>query len=163
MDQYSEARTTNGYPTGATAASEVIPGQTEVAELMDKAKQTATKTAQNVGETLQDKMDSGVHLAGQRLEGAVKNLHEVADTLEERGNQSAADLIERAAEPAERVTKYLETTNTQALLADGERYAREHTWTVVIGGALLGVVASRFLKASLSAPVSQSSSTYRAA
>lgn len=165
MDQYSEVRTTTIHPTGTTRTPEVAPGrtmpgseagQTEVGELMEQAKETATKTADEVGGMIQKQLDTGVHMAGERLSGAVKNLTEVADTLEERGNTGASKLVHSATDRAERMTHYLENADSERMLSDANRYAREHMWVVVAGGALLGVVASRFLKASLSTPATHS-------
>lgn len=157
MDQYSEPRMTTVPPPEATRPPQTGQEQTEVGELMDEAKQTAAETAHDVGGMLQEQMDAGVHMAGERLREAVRSLNEVADTLEQRGNKGASDVVHSAADRAEGVTNYLESASTKEMLQEANRFAREHMWSVVVGGAVLGIIASRFLKASLSTPASQGS------
>lgn len=117
-------------------------------DAMEQAKSTAGKTAANVRSMLQERLDTGYHKAEERLSSAVSDMRRVADTLEQQGQPGASKIVNSATRQGERLTSYMEHKSAEDLLADANRYAREHVWMVVAGGMLLGVVAARFLKAS---------------
>jgi hypothetical protein len=72
----------------------------------------------------------------------------VGGQLREEGDTGPAQYAERAAEPVERVGRYLTETDGERLLRDAERFARRRPWVAVLGGATLGFLAARFIKAS---------------
>jgi hypothetical protein len=72
----------------------------------------------------------------------------VSASLREQGKDGPARAAERLAQYAERVGGYLRERDSHALLADAEDLGRRQPWAVAASGAVLGIAASRFLKAS---------------
>ena len=72
----------------------------------------------------------------------------------EQAQQKAQEVKEQAAdqaaERAERVGDYLKHNDADRILGDVEDFGRRQPWAVIAGGAALGLMASRFLKASSS-------------
>ena len=58
------------------------------------------------------------------------------------------DRADQAAERAEQLSGYLTRSDADRILRDVEDFGRRRPWAVIAGGALLGVAAARFLKAS---------------
>jgi len=74
----------------------------------------------------------------------------VSGQLREQGKDQPAKLAEQAADRAERVSRYLTDSDADRILGDVEDFGRRQPWAVIAGGLALGLVASRFLKASSS-------------
>lgn len=132
-------------------------------EAMEQAKSTASKTATNIRSMLQERLDTGYRKAEERLSSVVSDMRKAADTLEQQGQPGASKIVNSATKQAERLTSYMESKSAEDLLAEANRYAREHMWIVIAGGMLLGVAAARFLKASgetTSQPQSQPETGY---
>ena len=55
---------------------------------------------------------------------------------------------ESAAEPVERLGRYLTEADGERLLRDAEQFARRRPRVAVVGGATLGFLVARFIKAS---------------
>lgn len=134
----------------------------EVYELADQAKQAATETASGAGDMVRQRLDDQYHRLGGRLDEMVRNLNQAADTLDEQGSASAGNLIHGATRQMERVGSYVRTTSADDVLSDADRYAKQHPVTVIAGGVIVGLVASRFLKAAMPAG-SEGGTTYHAA
>jgi len=72
----------------------------------------------------------------------------VSASLREQGKDQPAKLAEQAADRAERLGSYLRESDADRILGDVEDFGRRQPWAVIAGGVTLGLVASRFLKAS---------------
>jgi hypothetical protein len=72
----------------------------------------------------------------------------VGASLREQGKDQPAKLAEQAADRAERLGSYLQESDADRILGDVEDFGRRQPWAVIAGGVALGLVASRFLKAS---------------
>jgi hypothetical protein len=68
--------------------------------------------------------------------------------LRQQGKDQPAKLAEQAADRAERLGDYLKNSDADRILQDVEDFGRRQPWAVIAGGVALGLVASRFLKAS---------------
>jgi hypothetical protein len=149
-EQPSTGRTEVGREEMAGSTTQTTP-QGEVEDLMKEAKEKVTETVSSlqVKPMVRHRLDNGMHKAGEKLGAAVHNLNEVAEQLDEHGNSATGNMLRSATEPVQRITDYLEGTSSEQFISDANRYAKEHMWTVIAAGALLGIVASRFVKASL--------------
>ena len=74
----------------------------------------------------------------------------MGETLREQGKDQPAKLADQAADRAERLGSYLEESDADRILGDVEDFGRRQPWAVIAGGIAVGLVASRFLKASSS-------------
>ena len=77
-------------------------------------------------------------------------MRSVGEHLREQGKDQPAKLADQAAERAERLGDYLKGSDADRILNDVEEFGRRQPWAVIAGGVALGIVASRFLKASSS-------------
>jgi ElaB/YqjD/DUF883 family membrane-anchored ribosome-binding protein len=75
-------------------------------------------------------------------------LRSTAGQLRQQGQEAPAKAAEQMAERAERVGGYLREADGERILNDVEDFARRNPWAVVAGGIVVGIAASRFLKAS---------------
>jgi len=74
----------------------------------------------------------------------------VGEHLRSQGKDKPAELADKAAERVAEISDYLKRSDGDAILRDAERLGRDKPWAVMAGGIALGIVASRFLKASSS-------------
>jgi ElaB/YqjD/DUF883 family membrane-anchored ribosome-binding protein len=88
--------------------------------------------------------------AGQKVGGFASDVRSVGDQLRQQGKDRPAKLADQAADRAERLGRYLTQSDAERILSDVEDFGRRQPWAVIAGGAALGLVASRFLKASSS-------------
>jgi ElaB/YqjD/DUF883 family membrane-anchored ribosome-binding protein len=129
-------------------------------DVFEQAKQTVSESAGELGGVLQQQVDKGYHRAGEMLDEWVSSFDKAAETLEQQGNHEASEFIHSATHQAQRVTDYIEHTSVDDVLSDASDYASKHMWTVVAAGAALGLLVSRFVKASSMAGSSESNGGY---
>jgi len=119
-------------------------------EQVQQAAERAHDVAGDVQVKIRDQIDTRSTHAGEQVVATATALRSGADELYRQGNASAGDVAKRAAAEAERLGSYLKSADADRILADIEDVARRNSWAVVIGGAVAGAAAARFLKASSS-------------
>ena len=141
MNQATTTRPPNGdaQDSGAKDKAEAVAGQAQA-----KAEEV---TGQAKGK-LREQVDQRSTDAGQKVGGFASDVRTVGDTLREQGKDQPAKLAEQAAERAERLGSYLKDSDADRILGDVEDFGRRQPWAVIAGGVAVGLVASRFLKAS---------------
>jgi ElaB/YqjD/DUF883 family membrane-anchored ribosome-binding protein len=124
-----------------------------------KAKDTVGETAQQVQEKAQDvkgqasgrlrqEVDSRSTEAGSQLQSTAQAMRSTSEQLRDEGKEAPAKVAEAVAQRAERLGGYLTGADADRILRDVEDVARRQPWLVAFGGAALGFLAARFLKAS---------------
>jgi hypothetical protein len=88
--------------------------------------------------------------AGQQLSSAADDVRSVAGELRTQGKDTPARYAEQAADKAQEIGQRLQDASGEELLRDVEDFARRNPWAVAAGGLVLGLAASRMLKASSS-------------
>ncbi len=116
----------------------------------DRAKEKAQETAQQAKGRVRDQVDQRSTEAGERVGGVAQDMRSVGDELRKQGKDQPAKLAEQAAERAESLGDYLQRSDGDTILRDLEDFGRNRPWAVIAGGLVLGIAASRFLKASSS-------------
>jgi len=116
----------------------------------DQAKDKAQQAAGQAKGALRSQVDQRSTEAGERVGSLVSDVRSVSEQLREQGKDQPAKLADQAADRAERVSSYLTENDADRILGDVEDFGRRRPWVVIAGGVALGVVASRFLKASSS-------------
>ena len=141
------------------------PGATDQAK--DKAQQAAgaakDQAQQAAGQAkgaLRSQVDQRSTEAGERVGGFASDVRSVGDQLREQGKDQPAKLADQAADRAERLGGYLKDSDADRILGDVEDFGRRQPWAVIAGGVALGLVASRFLKASRTRRYEQRSPSY---
>ena len=140
-------------PTNAGGAESV----TEQAK--EKIQETAGQMQQQVGEKAQEvrgqaangikqQLDSRSTQAGEQVSATADALRRVGEQLKQEGQEAPARYARQAAQPVERLGRYLTDANGERILRDAEQFARRRPWMTAVSGAALGFVVARFIKAS---------------
>ena len=86
--------------------------------------------------------------AGEQLQSIGKTLQSGANQLRSEGNDVPARIVQEVARRADDVGDYLQSAEADQILSDIEGFARRRPWLTAGVGALAGLLASRFVKAS---------------
>jgi hypothetical protein len=132
---------TGSDPGGATAKAQEAAGQAQ-----EKAQQAAGQARNRV----RDEVDTRSTQAGEQAETVANDVRSVGEHLRSEGKDKPAEYADKAAARVAELGDYLKRSDGDAILRDVERFGRERPWAVMAGGVALGIVASRFLKASSS-------------
>ena len=101
-------------------------------------------------ERLKEQVDQRSTQAGQQVNTVADDVRTVAGELRNQGKDKPAQYADQAAERVQSVGQWLERSDGDQILRDVEGFARKNPWAVAAGGVVLGLAASRFLKASSS-------------
>jgi ElaB/YqjD/DUF883 family membrane-anchored ribosome-binding protein len=113
-----------------------------------QAQEKAQQAAGQVQDKLREQIDQRSGQAAEQINTQASDLRSVSDALRKEGKDGPADAADRLAGYAEKVGGYLQEKDSHALLADAEEFGRQRPWAAVAGGLVIGLAASRFLKAS---------------
>jgi ElaB/YqjD/DUF883 family membrane-anchored ribosome-binding protein len=97
---------------------------------------------------LREQVDQRSTQAGEQIATAAEDARSVAQELRAQGKEAPARYAEQVAEKAQHVGRRLQDASGDELLRDVEDFARRNPWAVAAGGLVLGLAASRMLKAS---------------
>jgi ElaB/YqjD/DUF883 family membrane-anchored ribosome-binding protein len=114
----------------------------------EKAHEAVGQAKEKAGSQLRSQVDQRSTDAGHRVGSLASDVRAVGESLREQGKDQPAKLAEQAADRAERLGSYLKESDADRILADVEDFGRRQPWAVIAGGVAIGLVASRFLKAS---------------
>ena len=120
----------------------------QAGQVKDQAQQQAQQVKEQAGGRLKSEVDRRSTEAGERVKSQAHDLRSVSEQLREQGKDGPAKVADQVAERVERVGGYLHESDGERILDDVEDFARRNPWAVVAGGVVLGIVASRLLKAS---------------
>jgi len=115
------------------------------------AQQVAQQTGQAAGQVVQQATQQVQQKASGQKDQMAQNLNDMAGALRQAGQNSpgmASNLVDTAASQVERVANYLENSDVQQIVSDTENLARNNPALFLGGAFALGLLASRFLKAS---------------
>jgi hypothetical protein len=133
--------------------------ESAVPETMGQALEKGKETAQEGIEKAKDaagqargvvtrQLDERSTMAGERVSGMADAARRVAGELRGEGQEETARLADTAAERVERFGGYLRDSDGEQFIRDIEDFARRRPLVAAAGGFLIGLVASRFVKAS---------------
>jgi len=116
---------------------------------MEKARQTISTVANQAGDKVVSGLDMQKTKAAEGLRSVAQALRQTSDQLRDDNQDAAApQYISSAANQVERLSGYLQSTNTREIVRGVEQFAR-HQPALFVGSAfMLGLVAARFLKSS---------------
>ena len=142
------AGTQAGGSSGSTGVQERVQGTARQAtgQVQEKAQQAKGQAS----EKLREQVDQRSTQAGQQVRPMADALRKTGEQLRNEGNEQPAKVADAVAERIERLGSYLQEADSDRLLSDVESFGRRRPWVLAAGGAALGFVASRFLKASSS-------------
>jgi hypothetical protein len=121
-----------------------------VGEGAQQVQQKAVEAKQQTREQMRQKVDTRSTQTGEQMTRTASAIRQTAQQLRGDQQEMPANVLDGVADRAERLGQYLTTTDGDRLLRDVEQFARRQPWLVAGGGAVLGFIASRFMKASSS-------------
>jgi hypothetical protein len=141
MSATSSEATEKGQAVGhAQQKAQEVGGQAE------KAQQAAVEARSKARE----QVDQRSTQAGEKAISSAGDLRSVGEELRKRGKDTPARLADNAAERMDKLGNYLKESDSDRILQDVENFGRKQPLAVLLGGAAVGLAASRFLKASSS-------------
>lgn len=150
MTEMTQERKAPANADGAESAT----GQAKekVQEAADQVHEQVGQKAQEfrgqAADGIRQQLDSRSTQAGEQVSAAADALRRVGNQLREEGQEAPARYATQVAQPVERLGRYLTEADGQRILGDVERLARRRPWVTAVGGAALGFVVARFVKAS---------------
>jgi hypothetical protein len=145
--------TTTDAAPGQTARdpdSTTAKAQEKAQDAAGQAQEKAQQAAGEARNRVRDEVDTRSTQAGQQAETVANDVRSVGEHLRAEGKDKPAELADKAAARVADLGDYLKRSDGDAILRDVERFGRDKPWAVMAGGVVLGIAASRFLKASSS-------------
>ena len=115
--------------------------------------ETGREAGERAGHLVERSAEIGFQQADRGLDQAVDGIETVADSIRrvstdmETEQPQMAELASTAADQAEAVARYLRETDVRQLIGTVEDFARRQPLVFLGGAFLVGVAASRFIKA----------------
>jgi|1186.fasta_scaffold44699_3 hypothetical protein len=141
----------NTQPEQGGSADASIAGQAQ-----EKVQQTAQQASQKTAQYLRDQTETRAGQASEELSAVAQAMRRSGHSLHADGKEAAGAAIDNVTGGLERLSRYLGETDGDRMLKDLESFGRRNPWGMIGLGLGVGLVASRFLKAS-------SQSRYRSA
>jgi ElaB/YqjD/DUF883 family membrane-anchored ribosome-binding protein len=133
-------------------ATEQAQRGADAPEIASEATEKVQKKAQDVkgqaSERARGELDRRSTQLGEQVTSVVQALRRTGEQLHGEGNQTGARAAHTVAAHAERVGGYLTDSDADRFLADAEAFGRRRPWLAAGGGAAVGFVVARFLRAS---------------
>ena len=125
-------------------------GQSMAGQAQQKVQEKAQEVRGQVSGRVHEQVDTRSTQAGEQMTSVADAMRRTGQTMRNEGNEAPAKVTDAVAERTERLGSYLRDSNADAILRDVEDLARRRPWMFAAGGLVLGLLASRFLKASSS-------------
>ncbi len=129
--------------TEATGSQESV-----VEQAQQKIQQGAGQTQGALRNAVGGQVDERSSQLGQQLREVARAVRQAGEKLQSESGDSPARFVDGVSDRMERAGSYLEESNSDRLISDAEHFGRRNPWLVIAGGAAVGVVLSRLLKAS---------------
>jgi ElaB/YqjD/DUF883 family membrane-anchored ribosome-binding protein len=146
MTEMTQAPPTEGERGMAQQAKEKV--QEATGQVQQQAGEKAQELRGQATDAITQQLDTRSTQAGEQVTATADAIRRVSEMLRDEGNTAPAKYADRVAEPAERLGRYLTETDGNKILSDAEQFARRRPWLAVVGGATIGFVVARFIKAS---------------
>lgn len=134
----------------ASQADQRSAGQSTAQQAQQKVQEKAEEVRGGISSRVREQVDTRSTQVGEQITSVADAMRRTGQSLREEGNDAPAKVSDAVAERADRVGSYLREADADAILRDVENLARRQPWLFAAGGLALGLVASRFLKASSS-------------
>ena len=119
-----------------------------VQQIAGRARQQAQAARSTIGGRVTEEVDRRSTTAGEQVTTFAQALRKTGQELNKEGQTKPSDLVNQAADRLEGLGAYLRDNDGDSIMADVERFARQQPYLVAGVGALVGLAAARFLKAS---------------
>jgi hypothetical protein len=119
-----------------------------VAQAQEKVQQTAQQASGTAARYAREQVQTRASQASEELRTVSGAMQRSVHSLRADGKEPHAKAVEGVTHGVDRLAGYLGDTSPDTMLRDVERFGRRQPWGMVGIGLGLGLVASRFLKAS---------------
>lgn len=119
-------------------------------ETAEQVQQKAVEVKEQAGERVRRELDVRSTEAGEQLSHTAGAMRRTGEQLRSDGSETPAKVVTAVADRAERLGAYMTQANADQMLRDVENFARRQPLLFAVGGATIGFLASRFMKASSS-------------
>ena len=130
------------------STSDAVKGKAQ--EVTSQVAEKATDLREQASSRARDELNSRSTQAAGQVTAIAQALRRTSGQLREEGQSQPAQWAEAAGDKVERLGIYLGEADADRMLHDAESFARRRTWLVAAGGMVIGLAASRLLKASSS-------------
>jgi ElaB/YqjD/DUF883 family membrane-anchored ribosome-binding protein len=124
--------------------------QSATGQVKERVQDVAEQAKSQTREQLRTQIGQRSSQAGEQVSSAAEAMRKTSEHLRGEGKDPVAKVLDGAAERSERLGSYLARADGDQLLRDVEDLARKQPWLFVGGSAVVGFLASRFMKASSS-------------
>ena len=122
--------------------------QSPVAQVKEQVQDAAAQAKGQTREQLRGQINSRSTQVGEQLSSTAQAVRRAGAQRREEGKEGPAKIVEGLAERGERLGSYLTRADGDQLLRDVEDLGRKQPWLFVGASAVVGFLASRFMKAS---------------
>ena len=119
-----------------------------VGEAQQQVQEKAVEIRDQAGVRIREQVERQSTTAGQQVQAVGEALRRSSTQLRSEGKETPAGVVEQVARRAQSLGEYLERADGDRILGDVESFARRRPWLTGVAGLTVGVLASRFLKAS---------------
>jgi hypothetical protein len=134
--------------TEAQGLSKTQQGKEAAKDVGGQAQEKAQEVKGQAGDRLREQVNTRSTEAGEQVGSVAEALRSTSEKLREDGKDMPARLADRSADQAERLGTYLRDSNADTILRSVEDFGRRRPLLLAGGAAIVGFVASRFLRAS---------------
>ena len=148
--QTDMGQTDTGHrPEGATGAA-AADSQAKAQQTAGQAQEQVQAAAAQARARVREQLDQRSAQLAEKARQQASDLRSVSEALRDQGKDRPAQAVDRLAGYAERAGSYLRDADPDSMLSDAEDFGRRKPGAVAAGALALGLVASRFPKASSS-------------
>lgn len=131
-------------------AAERNQQQSGTEQVKERVQDVAEQAKSQTREQLRTQINQRSTQAGEQVSSTAAAMRKTSEHLRVEGKDSVAKVVDGVAERSERLGSYLTRADGDQILRDIEDLARKQPWLFVGGSAVVGFLASRFMKASSS-------------
>lgn len=148
--EYDPSGAPSGGPadTGGRGGQATEQAKQQTQQLAQQARQQAGELANRGGEQVKTQLANQKHEAAQRMTPIQTALRETGQQLRKQGQGPVAQYADKAADQVERFSGYLRETEVDEIVDEVRGFARRRPPVFLGGAAVLGFLATRFLKSS---------------
>lgn len=129
-------------------------------QAQEKVQQTAQQASQKTSKYLREQTETRAGQASEELRAVAQAMRRSGHSLHAEGKESAGAALDNVTDGLERLSRYLGEADGDRMLKDLESFGRSKPWGMIGLGLGVGLVASRFLKASSQNRYQAGRSTY---
>ena len=138
--------------TGVGQADQPTKDQAKekVQETAEQVQQKAVEVKGQAGDRIRQELDVRSTDAGKQLGITAEAMRRTGNQLRGEGKETPAKVVTAVADRTQRLGSYMTEANADRMLRDVENFARRQPLLFAVGGATVGFLAARFMKASSS-------------